>query len=101
MADIPELTTIAKVKLALRITHSKLDTEITATIDTAKAEMERAGILAASVSESDELILDAIKTFCKYSFASDEKMREGYFTSWQYQLDCLRKTAAYNTAEVT
>lgn len=95
-----ELTTLEKVKLGLRITHVKLDTEITATINTAKAEMIRAGLLSALVVETDELILDAIKTFCKYSFASDEKMREGYFASWQYQLDCLRKTGAYNTAEV-
>jgi len=98
---VAELTTLEKVKLALRITHVKLDTEITATINTAKAEMIRAGLMSALVVETDDLVLDAIKTYCKYSFASDEKMRDGYFTSWQYQLDCLRKTEKYNSFKVT
>lgn len=97
MAD---LSTLQKVKLALRISHTALDTEIQATIDTAKAEMARAGMLSTAIVETDALILDAVKTYCKYSFASDENQREGYFTSWQYQLDCLRKTEAYNTAPV-
>jgi len=83
------------VKKALRISHTKLDTEVSATISAAKSEMERAGIKNASIIETDALILDAIKTYCKYSFASDLKMREGFFTSWQYQLDCLRKSTGY------
>ena len=33
-----------KVKLALRITHSKLDSEINENIDAAKEELERAGV---------------------------------------------------------
>lgn len=94
------LSALDKVKLALRITHTKLDTDIQESIDTAKKEMERAGIIASAIVDTDVLILDAIKTYCKYSYASDENMREGYFNSWQYQLDCLRKTEAYNTEAV-
>lgn len=94
-------TTLDKVKLALRIVHTKLDTELAASILTAKAELARAGLVSAAISETDNLILEAIKTYCKYSYASDEKMREGYFMSWQYQLDCLRKTLAYNSYKVT
>lgn len=86
---------LAAVKMALRISHDKLDTEIQATIDAAEAEMERAGIAESAIDTSDALIADAIKTFCKYSFSSEGKMREGFFTSWQYQLDCLRKSADY------
>lgn len=83
------------VKTALRISHTKLDTEISATIQAAKAEMARAGIETTSISDTDALIVDAIKTYCRYSFASDLKMREGFFMSWQYQLDCLRKSTGY------
>lgn len=97
---MPELTTIQKVKLALRISHTKLDEEIQATINTAKNEMERAGILEVAIVETDALILEAIKVYCKYSFASNDKMREGYFVSWQYQLDCLRKTTLYSVEVV-
>ncbi len=90
-----ELTTLEKVKLALRISHTKLDTDLQDTINTAKKEMERAGILSTAIVETDNLVLEAIKTYCKYSFASDEKIREGYFMSWEYQLDCLRKSENY------
>ncbi|NCD09937.1 MAG: phage gp6-like head-tail connector protein [Negativicutes bacterium] len=86
---------IDDVKKSLRISHTKLDTEITATIDVAKAELERAGVIAENVVDTDSLIAEAIKTYCKYSFASDPKMRDGYFISWQYQLDCLRKSTGY------
>ena len=86
---------IDKIKVALRISHTKLDDEITDLIATAKAEMEIAGILSDAIDEADELIADAIKVFCKYNMASDEKMRDGFFASWTYQLDNLRKTSAY------
>lgn len=83
------------VKTALRISHTKLDLEIQDTIDAAKAEMERAGIVSTAISDTDPLITAAIKTYCKYTFASDMKMSDGFFNSWQYQLDCLRKSSGY------
>lgn len=86
---------LESVKLGLRITHSKLNSEILETIETAKMEMERVGVSKLAIVETDSLIVDAIKTFCKYSFSSDLKMREGFFNSWQYQLDCLRKSKNY------
>lgn len=86
---------LEKVKVALRISHDKLNDEIQDTINTAKKELERAGILSSMILDTDPLIVDAVKTFCKYSFASNDKMREGFFESWQYQLDCLRKTGIY------
>ena len=86
---------IDDAKIAIRISHTKLDTEVQANIDTAKAEMKRAGILAAAVVDTDPLIAEAIKTYCKYVFASDMKQKEGFFESWQYQIDCLRKSTGY------
>lgn len=87
---------IDDVKISLRISHTKLDSEITAMIETAKNEMARAGINSMSIMDSNNLIATAIKTYCKYEFASDPKQREGFFESWQYQLDCLRKSAGYD-----
>jgi len=81
-----------KVKLALRITHTLLDSEITETIALARAEMVRAGV-SVEVAESDNTLVEgAIKTFCLYRFANDTKMTEGYSKSWEYQLDNLRKS---------
>lgn len=89
-----------EVKLDIRISHNKLDSSIAAYIDAAKAEMARAGIISSAIVETDPLISEAIKTYCKYKFASDMKMREGFFLSWEYQVDCLRKSTGY-MVEVT
>ena len=86
---------LESVKVALRISHDKLDTEILETIDTAKDEMARVGIEPTKIVETDPLISSAIKTFCKYAFSSEPKMQEGFFISWQYQIDCLRKSTDY------
>lgn len=85
-----------KIKMALRISHSKLDLEIIDTINAARAELLRLGIDKLKVEdEGDHLITEAIKVYCKYAFAVDMKQRDGFFTSWQYQVDCLRKTSGY------
>jgi rRNA-processing protein FCF1 len=86
---------IDDVKTALRRSHTKLDGEIQAAINASKKEMSRAGILPTAIVETDELIAMAIKTYCQYVFASDEKIREAFFNSWEYQLDNLRKSAGY------
>lgn len=83
-----------KIKLALRISHDLLDGEITELITTARAEMTRAGV-PDSVAEdtSNDVVTQAIKTYALYSMADDEKKAEGYFESWQYQLDNIRKSS--------
>lgn len=82
-----------KVKLALRISHNLLDSDIKDTIETARAEMIRSGVSEDVADESNPLIETAIKTYCKAEYASDEKRAEGFFESWQYQLDNIRKSS--------
>lgn len=86
-------TLLADVKTALRISHNLLDSELTANIAEARAEMVRNGIdEAVAADESNALIVGAIKTYCKMINAVDEKQREGYDRSWLFQLDNLRKS---------
>lgn len=80
-----------KVKLALRISHNMLDDDIEDTINTARAEMIRAGVTEDVSSGSSDVVEMAIKTYCLYVYAN-EKTKDGYWTSWQYQLDCIRKS---------
>lgn len=87
---------LEKIKTALRITHTYLDRDILDTISTARAEMIRSGINNDKANDgNDALIAQAIKTYCLYVYAPNSKDAEGYFESWQYQLDNIRKTSAY------
>lgn len=82
-----------KVKLALRISHTALDSDILDTIQTARAEMVRSGVSEVVAGSSLDVVEMAIKTYCLYVYANDTKMADGYFTSWQYQLDNIRKSS--------
>lgn len=84
---------LEKVKIALRISHTFLDSDIEETIKTARAEMNRSGVSKVVANSNLEMVEMAIKTYCLFVYANDTKMSEGYFKSWQYQLDNLRKSS--------
>ena len=86
-----------KVKLSLRISHNLLDSDIESTIDTARAELIRSGVSAEKADSYDVLVENAIKTYCLFVYSNDDKRAQGFFESWQYQLDNLRKSSGYNT----
>ena len=54
-----QMSMLNKVKLALRITHSKLDSEINENIDAAKEELERAGVPRDIATEPEKYPLAA------------------------------------------
>lgn len=83
---------LEKVKLALRISHNYLDSDIEETITTARAELVRAGVSPSMASGDSDLVTMLIKTYCQYVYCGNEKMAEKYFESFQYQLDNLRKS---------
>ena len=85
-----------KVKLALRIQHNLLDSEIESTIASAKLEMQRAGISESAITSQDNLIETCIITYCKAIYANNDKMMEGYQKSFENQLENLRKSSDYN-----
>lgn len=81
-----------KVKLALRINHDLLDDDINDTISTARAELIRSGVSADVANSNLDIVQMAIKTYCLYVYASTDKLKDGYWSSWQYQQDGLRKS---------
>lgn len=83
---------LEKVKLALRITHNALDSDINDTISTARAEMIRSGVAEAVANSSLDIVEMAIKTYCLSVYSNDSKMAEGFTNSWLFQLDNLRKS---------
>ena len=80
------------VKLAARIKHDSLDSEISRQIALARAEMIRAGV-PSFVAESDtnELIVECIVQGTLKNISTDEKIRDAAASSFTYQLDNLRK----------
>lgn len=88
---------LEKVKLALRISHDALDSDIENTIDAARAELVRSGVSKEKANSNDVLVENAIKTYCLFVYTNDDKRAQGFFESWQYQLDNLRKSSEYNT----
>ena len=84
------------VKQRLRISHNKLNDDLTATIAAARAELVRVGVDSTmAASDSDPLIVEAVKTYCQYGFTDDDKAREGYWNSWVTRVDGLRKSMGY------
>lgn len=86
-----------KVKLALRITHTLLDSTIEDSIETARAELIRSGVSVEKANDDDDnLIVQAIITYCMSIHANVSDLAlERYNQSWLYQLDNLRKSAEY------
>ena len=62
---------LEKVKLALRITTSAFDSEISDLIASALADLGLAGVVNAEDNESP-LITTAVKTYCKLHFGEPE-----------------------------
>lgn len=92
---------IDDVKTVIRISHARLNDDITRNIATAKLELKRLGISEAKANdETDKLITEAIITYCQYKYASNEKLQDGYLESWQYQTDNLRKSSDYKAVIV-
>jgi uncharacterized phage protein (predicted DNA packaging) len=85
-------TIFNKVKLALRISHNLLDSEISDVITSARQELARAGVDPEVANSDKEIIQTAIKTYALEYYAQDPKDADRYSESFKYQLDCIRKS---------
>lgn len=86
---------LEKVKLALRINHNTLDSDILATIEVARADAIRSGVPSEVMNNEEEpLVASLIKTYCLYMY-SEKEDSEKYYQSYLFQLDNLRKSLTY------
>jgi hypothetical protein len=71
---------LEQCKIALRLSHSELDTEVQELIDAAKLELQLVGVI--NFKDTDPLIVQAIKTYCKahfgYSNPEAERFKEAF-----------------------
>lgn len=88
---------LEKVKLALRIKSNKLDEEITDLIEACKIDLSLSGVR--KIEDTDPLIQQAIKLYCKANFGLDNKDSEKYQKSYDMLKISLSLCGDYNVAE--
>ena len=90
---------LEKVKLALRIKATSLDSEITDLIEACKIDLSVSGIKV--INDTDPLIQRAIVVYCKANFGLDNKDSEKYQMSYDMLKQSLALCSDYNTEVVT
>lgn len=84
---------LEKVKLALRIKHSKLDDEIQDNIEACLLDLQMHGIV--HKDETDPLIQNAVKLYCKSEYTDDLTKAEKYAQRYRELRDCLKAAEGY------
>lgn len=86
------------VKEILRISGSDLDTEIQDLIDAAKGDLKISGIIESKIIETDPLIIQAIKVYCKANFGYDNPEAERFQKSYDLLKMSLSLAGDYNAS---
>ena len=85
--------TLHKIKLALRISHTKLDEDIQADIDACLADLEACGVVYATVN--DPLIYNAIKLWCRSLYTDDPAKGAEYLRRYESLKGSLMMAEGY------
>lgn len=96
MADT---TTLAKVKLSLRIITDLFDGELSDLIDAAFLDLGIAGVDGENVELSDPLVLRAVTTYCRMHFGQPEDY-DRLKASYDEQKAQMSMATGYTTWEV-
>ena len=96
MADT---TTLAKVKLSLRIITDLFDGELSDLIDAALLDLGIAGVDGENVELSDPLVLRAVTTYCRMHFGQPEDY-DRLKASYDEQKAQMSMATGYTTWEV-
>ena len=85
--------TLTKIKLALRVSHTKLDEDIQADIDACLADLEVCGVVHATTG--DPLIFNAIKLWCRSLYTDDPAKGAEYMQRYEKLKGCLMLAEGY------
>lgn len=93
--------TLAKVKQAIRRSHDKLDGDLMADIDACLADLRAHGINGPKAVETDPLIYNAIKNYCKEMDSEDPAEAARWRQCYRDLRDSLKAAEGYGwTKEV-
>ncbi len=87
------MTTLEKIKLAIRRSHNKLDEDLQADIDAALADLRIVGIVHAG--EEDPLIFNAIKLYCRSTNTDDPAKAAEWLRRYEALKACLMMAEGY------
>ena len=87
------MTTLDKIKQALRVSHSKLDEDLQADIDACRADLRVAGVVHAS--EEDPLIFNAVKLYCRSLNTDDPSKAAEWLKRYEALKSCLMMAEGY------
>lgn len=87
------MTTLEKIKLAIRRSHDKLDEDLQADIDACLADLRVVGIIHAG--EEDPLIFNAIKLYCKSANTDDPVKSAEWLQRYESLKACLMMAEGY------
>ena len=87
------MTTLEKIKLAIRRSHDKLDSDLQDEIDACLADLRVVGIVHAG--EEDPLILNAIKLWCRSVNTDDTAKAAEYRARYDALKACLMMAEGY------
>ena len=87
------LDTLGRLKLALRISHDKLDEDIQADIDACLADLTACGVIHPQIS--DPLIFNAVKLFLRSSYTDDPAKSSEYLNRYNALKSCLQMAEGY------
>lgn len=85
--------TLEKVKLDLRISHSKLDAAITGDIEACMADLQLHGVI--HKDDSDPLVFNAIKLWCRSIYKDDPAKSAEYLARYTALRDSLKVAKGY------
>lgn len=85
--------TLTKIKLALRISHDKLDEDIQDDIDACLADLEVCGIIHVGVE--DPLFFNAVKLYCRSIYTDDPVKGAEYLRRYESLKSCLMMAEGY------
>lgn len=92
---------IDEIKLAKRINHNGIDSDIRRLIGVARAEMIRVGIDEDMANGEDDLIKEAIITRTLGALAETPELRAEFKEAYRIQIDELRKSEGYRRCTTT
>ena len=85
--------TLTKIKLALRISHDKLDEDVQADIDACLADLAVCGVTYAPTN--DPLIYNAVKLWCRSLYTDDPDKGAEYMQRYEKLKGTLMMAEGY------